>query len=603
MALTIKVIHYKEEPLDPPRTATFDQKGGTVGRSADNHIVLADDEKVVSGIHATIEYQNGCYYYVDNSLNGTHFTNRNQLVRHKKIQLHDQDKLRIGDYNLLINITKEDSEILNAIDPSLKSSLPKQSFPQKDSSLSFFDQDNGKKHIGSKKADVIENDKFFDSSDSFFDSSEKEAFTGYPKSISSKNNEYNVATNDGFIPPVPKEPSKGNSDFPEDLTLEDFFGNEAQSAKTTSDAGGDKASVSQSSNKSILRHLDKPASNKKNPKKGITSSGVWNKKAEDRSLSSSNKRILRHLDKSVSNKKNPKKGITSSGVSNKKAEGTSSSSSNKSILRHLDKSASNKKNPKKENASPDGYNRRANAASASIHHSSAQKGMTSEEKSNARSMRPSSSGRASIPTQPSSSRPSFRSTSTSDRWLQNFFKAAGMENVDNLQENDISELMHTLGMILRESINGLMTILRGRSELKSQLRVVMTTFKATENNPLKFSPSAETVLKTFLIDRNPGFLDAVEAIREGFEDIKNHELAVNAGVQVSLLHTLKRFDPDQFEKKLEERFVINKKARCWKEYRQAYRQLIEEALDDFFGKEFVRAYEEQMNKLRPVRKG
>jgi type VI secretion system protein ImpI/type VI secretion system protein len=309
------------------------------------------------------------------------------------------------------------------------------------------------------------------------------------------------------------------------------------------------------------------------------------------------------LDKLASNKKNPKKGITSSGVSNKKAEGTSSSSSNKSILRHLDKSASNKKNPKKENASPDGYNRRANAASASIHHSSAQKGMTSEEKSNARSMRPSSSGRASIPTQPSSSRPSFRSTSTSDRWLQNFFKAAGMENVDNLQENDISELMHTLGMILRESINGLMTILRGRSELKSQLRVVMTTFKATENNPLKFSPSAETVLKTFLIDRNPGFLDAVEAIREGFEDIKNHELAVNAGVQVSLLHTLKRFDPDQFEKKLEERFVINKKARCWKEYRQAYRQLIEEALDDFFGKEFVRAYEEQMNKLRPVRKG
>ena len=104
-----------------------------------------------------------------------------------------------------------------------------------------------------------------------------------------------------------------------------------------------------------------------------------------------------------------------------------------------------------------------------------------------------------------------------------------MENVDDLQENEISELLHTLGTILRESINGLMTILRGRSELKSQLRVVMTTFKATENNPLKFSPSAEMVLKTFLIDRNPGFLDAVEAIREGFEDIKNHELAVNAG--------------------------------------------------------------------------
>ena len=402
MTLTIKVIYYKEKPLNTPLNATFNEKGGTVGRSEDNHLVLADDEKVVSSIHAAIEYQNGCYYFVDNSLNGTQIINRNQLVHHKKIRLYDQDKLRIGDYDLLINVTDEDYEILNAVDPPQKSPSPKQRFSQKDSSPSFFDKDNDEKYIDSK--------------------------------------------NESFIPPVSIENSKQNSDLPKNLTLEDFFGNEEQNSK--------------------------------------------------------------------------------------------------------------------------------------------------EEENISAPLRP-----------PSPSKPSFRSTPVSDRWLDIFFKAAGIENTSNFPENEIPELMHTLGTILIEFIGGLMRILRGRTELKSQLRVAMTTFKATENNPLKFSPSVEMVIKTLLIDKNPGFLDAVEAVREGFEDIKNHELAINAGIQVSLLHILKRFDPHQFEKKFEERLVLNKKAKCWEEYRQTYQQLIEEALDNFFGEVFVRAYEEQMDKLRSVRKG
>lgn len=445
MTLTIKVMLYKEKPLDSPLVAVFDQKGGSVGRSKENHLVLNDNAKVVSSIHANIEYKNGCYYYVDNSLNGTLLINRDQLVRHKKIRLHDQDKLQIGDYDLLISITEKEDDILNTID-SLPEKFPKKPMPpQEDSSLFFLDQNNEEESIGIEKSDIINldmvnNDKFFDSSDIFSDSSEKKLFTEYPKSISSIKNEHNVVTHESFTPPEPAKHSKGNTNFPEDLTLDDFFGNEEQNVKSTPNAK-DNASPN---------------------------------------LSPSNRRILKKLGKLANNQKKPNEKNASTGVCNGKS----------------------------------------NARTSLAHHPSAKGGVTDEKKRSARSKRPSSSGRTSIPAFSPSSRPSFRSIAASDRWLQIFFKAAGMEDVGDLQEKEISELMYTLGTILKEAINGLMTILRGRSELKSQLRVVMTTFKATENNPLKFSPTAEMVLKTFLIDRNPGFLDAVEAIREGFEDVK-----------------------------------------------------------------------------------
>ena len=103
--------------------------------------------------------------------------------------------------------------------------------------------------------------------------------------------------------------------------------------------------------------------------------------------------------------------------------------------------------------------------------------------------------------------------------LRVFFKAAGVEETGVYSEEEYSKLMRSVGSILRELVDGLMTVLRGRSELKSQLRVSLTTLKPVENNPLKFSPTVEEALKTCLLNKHPGFIDAVDAIREGYEDI------------------------------------------------------------------------------------
>jgi type VI secretion system protein len=181
--------------------------------------------------------------------------------------------------------------------------------------------------------------------------------------------------------------------------------------------------------------------------------------------------------------------------------------------------------------------------------------------------------------------------------LNVFFKAAGIEAAKELPQKSPQELMHIIGAVFRELVDGLMMVLRGRSELKSHLRVSVTTLKATENNPLKFSPTVEDALMTILTNHHPGFVDAGQAVREGYENIKNHQLAIHAGVQASLANILERFNPQHFSEKFEEGIVLQRKAKCWDEYKQTYRQIAKEALEDFFNEEFVCAYEQQIKKL------
>jgi type VI secretion system FHA domain protein len=183
-----------------------------------------------------------------------------------------------------------------------------------------------------------------------------------------------------------------------------------------------------------------------------------------------------------------------------------------------------------------------------------------------------------------------------------FFKAAGIEDTSLLPRERYPELMQTVGAVFKELIDGLMTVLRARTELKSQFRVSVTTIQPVENNPLKFSPTVHEALKLLLAEKQPGFVDGVNAVREGYQDIMNHQLAITAAIQASLMSLVSRFDPQKFARKYEERIVLQKKAKCWDAYRQAYRDIAREALENFFGEEFARAYEEQMSKLRTTRK-
>ena len=102
------------------------------------------------------------------------------------------------------------------------------------------------------------------------------------------------------------------------------------------------------------------------------------------------------------------------------------------------------------------------------------------------------------------------------------------------------------------------------------------------------------------------YLPPVAAVRGGFDDLKAHQMAVMAGMQVALAALLRRFDPDTLEKRLKSQSVLDsilpaaRKAKYWELYEELYKEIAREAEDDFqglFGREFASAYERQVKKL------
>ena len=127
----------------------------------------------------------------------------------------------------------------------------------------------------------------------------------------------------------------------------------------------------------------------------------------------------------------------------------------------------------------------------------------------------------------------------------------------------------------------------------------VTRIGALMNNPLKFSQTTnEAMVK--LLTHAEGYMSADEAVREGVVDAKAHQVAVMAGMQSAIVSMLDRFRPDSLEEQLTSRFVLSRKGKYWDMYKDAYRQIVIEAEDNFhalFGDQFSRVYQEQVREI------
>lgn len=187
--------------------------------------------------------------------------------------------------------------------------------------------------------------------------------------------------------------------------------------------------------------------------------------------------------------------------------------------------------------------------------------------------------------------------------LKAFLTGAGLEELE-IPDERTEETLKILGTLYRNTVQGLMEVLATRSSIKNEFRLSQTTIKPVENNPLKFSLGADDAMTALLTKRSRGYMPPVEAIEEAFEDIKAHQVAVLAGMQVALTGLLARFDPKTLEDRMAAdkgiaKLLTGKKARYWDEFNKLYEKLAVEAEDDFhsvFGREFGRAYEEQVRK-------
>ncbi|SFU99485.1 type VI secretion system-associated FHA domain protein TagH [Pseudoduganella namucuonensis] len=189
--------------------------------------------------------------------------------------------------------------------------------------------------------------------------------------------------------------------------------------------------------------------------------------------------------------------------------------------------------------------------------------------------------------------------------LRAFLAGAGVPDLD-LRTPLTPAMMHTLGQLLRASTQGTLDLLLARALIKREVQAAVTMIVPRENNPLKFSPSVEAALSHLLAPRGQGFMDPVAAIEDACADLRAHQFGVMAGMRTALDGLLHRFDPAQLERRLSANGVLdallpmNRKARLWDLFGELYKELTREAEDDFhalFGKEFVRAYEAQLDRL------
>jgi type VI secretion system FHA domain protein len=181
-----------------------------------------------------------------------------------------------------------------------------------------------------------------------------------------------------------------------------------------------------------------------------------------------------------------------------------------------------------------------------------------------------------------------------------------------LQNVEVSpELAESFGRILTVVVSGVMDLLRARQQVKDELRMRQTQFRPVDNNPLKFSANVDDALHNLLVKRNVAYLKPVDAFSDAFDDLRDHQLAMLAGLRVAFEAMLAEFDPahleEQFDRQLKKGALLSvpAKLRYWDAYRDRVQHLLQDMDATFrkwFGEEFVKAYEEQLERLELERR-
>jgi predicted component of type VI protein secretion system len=168
------------------------------------------------------------------------------------------------------------------------------------------------------------------------------------------------------------------------------------------------------------------------------------------------------------------------------------------------------------------------------------------------------------------------------------------------------ELLRGIGAMMRIAVAGIHRLITMRAMAKDEMQAQMTVMKMRDNNPLKFAPDGLVALQLLLQPPARGFLPGPSALRDAVVDLQSHQAGVMAGMRAALEGVLDRFDPAKVETLRKTSSVLDalrpaqRRARLWDLYLEHYRELREEAQQDFarfFGEAFREAYEAQVRSL------
>lgn len=178
--------------------------------------------------------------------------------------------------------------------------------------------------------------------------------------------------------------------------------------------------------------------------------------------------------------------------------------------------------------------------------------------------------------------------------------------VASMQAQQLAQLVPEVALIVNETINRLIDLLRARSSIKNELRVQRTMIQITDNNPLKFSASAADAINTMFSSENQAFMRPSDAVKSSFDDLSDHQVAVLAGMRAGYDTMLRHFDPEALDKRFNNpsSLLSNKKAKNWEAFEHYYAMLKrdgEASYELLFGDNFATTYEKQLAELQTAR--
>jgi len=169
-----------------------------------------------------------------------------------------------------------------------------------------------------------------------------------------------------------------------------------------------------------------------------------------------------------------------------------------------------------------------------------------------------------------------------------------------------SKALSTSMGVVKETIARLIDLLRARNSIKNELRVQRTMIQSVDNNPLKFSATANDAIRTMFSGQGTAFMGPIEAVQDSFDDLSDHQVAVLAGMRAAYQAMFKHFSPKAMEARFAQSggLLSSKQAKNWIAYSEYYQSLTrdsERTYDDLFGEEFAIAYEKQLADLKNAR--
>ncbi|HKJ20797.1 MAG TPA: type VI secretion system-associated FHA domain protein TagH [Woeseiaceae bacterium] len=201
---------------------------------------------------------------------------------------------------------------------------------------------------------------------------------------------------------------------------------------------------------------------------------------------------------------------------------------------------------------------------------------------------------------------SERAEDTAEDLFDSFLDGLGVSSAELHPSIDRPEMMMTAGIVLREFVQGTISLLAGRANLKNAFRLDQTTVLPRKNNPMKFSDNTNDLIKQLLVGAEGEYLGARDAVREANRDLINHQNAFLDAMNSAFIEFADRFDPDElqegFKRTMKTKlFAFMNKSKYWDLYCELYPIMTEKGGGKFpqmFGEEFVKAYERQVTEYR-----